>query len=132
MVMGLQKYQTSMQTVTDCTVLKIPRAQFARWMNPCRDMRGIDLEVKGGDVVVSTGAVRMEGTSREYAPIEYPAVADFGVANALVKACRTLKVPFHTGVVQCKDAFYGQHEPERKPVSYELLNKYLMRSLENS
>ena len=52
---------------------------------------GIDLEVKGGDVVVSTGAVRMEGTSREYAPIEYPAVADFEVANALVKACKALK-----------------------------------------
>lgn len=67
---------------------------------------GIDLEVKGGDVVVSTGAVRMEGTSREYAPIEYPAVADFEVANALVKACKDLDVPFHTGVVQCKDAFY--------------------------
>jgi len=85
---------------------------------------GIDLEVKGGDVVVSTGAVRMEGTSREYAPIEYPAVADFEVANALVKACKALDVPFHTGVVQCKDAFYGQHEPERMPVSYELLNKW--------
>ena len=85
---------------------------------------GIDLEVKGGDVVVSTGAVRMEGTSREYAPIEYPAVADFEGANALVKACKALDVPFHTGVVQCKDAFYGQHEPERMPVSYELLNKW--------
>ena len=85
---------------------------------------GIDLEVKGGDVVVSTGAIRMEGTSREYAPIEYPAVADLDVTNALVKACKTLEVPYHTGVVQCKDAFYGQHEPERMPVSYELLNKW--------
>lgn len=85
---------------------------------------GIDLDVKGGDIVVSTGAVRMEGTSREYAPIEYPAVADFEVTNALVKACKTLGVTFHTGVVQCKDAFYGQHEPERMPVSYELLNKW--------
>ena len=85
---------------------------------------GIDLDVKGGDIVVSTGAVRNEGTSREYAPIEYPAVADFEVTNALVKACKSLKVSFHTGVVQCKDAFYGQHEPERMPVSYELLNKW--------
>ena len=85
---------------------------------------GIDLDVKGGDIVVSTGAVRMEGTSREYAPIEYPAVADFEVTNALVKACKTLGVTFHIGVVQCKDAFYGQHEPERMPVSYELLNKW--------
>ena len=74
---------------------------------------GIDLDVKGGDIVVATGAVRMEGTSREYAPIEYPAVADFEVANALVESCRELGLPYHVGVVQCKDAFYGQHEPER-------------------
>ncbi len=85
---------------------------------------GIDLEVKGGDVVVATGAIRMEGTSREYAPIEFPAVADLEVTNALVKACKTLGVTYHTGVVQCKDAFYGQHVPERMPVSYELLNKW--------
>ena len=85
---------------------------------------GIDLDVKGGDIVVATGAVRMEGTSREYAPIEFPAVADLNVANALVASAKELGYTFHTGVVQCKDAFYGQHEPERMPVSYELLNKW--------
>ena len=85
---------------------------------------GIDKDVKGGDVVVATGAIRMEGTSREYAPIEFPAVADLEVTNALVCACKKLALPYHTGVVQCKDAFYGQHEPERMPVSYELLNKW--------
>ena len=85
---------------------------------------GIDLDVKGGDLIVATGAVRMEGTSREYAPIEYPAVADLEVANALAAACKSLGYRCHTGVVQCKDAFYGQHEPERMPVSYELLNKW--------
>ena len=85
---------------------------------------GIDLDVKGGDIVVATGAVRMEGTSREYAPIEYPAVADLGVTNALVAAAKELEFTCHAGVVQCKDAFYGQHEPERMPVSYELLNKW--------
>ncbi len=85
---------------------------------------GIDLDVKSGDIVVATGAVRMEGTSKEYAPIEYPAIADLEVTNALVKACKDLGVPYHAGVVQCKDAFYGQHEPERMPVSYELLNKW--------
>lgn len=85
---------------------------------------GIDLAVKGGDIVVATGAVRMEGTSREYAPIEYPAVPDYEVTNALVESCRELGLPCHVGVVQCKDAFYGQHEPERMPVSYELLNKW--------
>lgn len=85
---------------------------------------GIDLEVKGGDIVIATGAIRMEGTSKEYAPIEYPAVADLDVTNALVAACKELGFPYHTGVVQCKDAFYGQHEPDRMPVSYELLNKW--------
>jgi uridine phosphorylase len=85
---------------------------------------GIDLSVKGGDLVVATGAVRMEGTSREYAPIEFPAVPDLEVANALVQAGKKSGSTVHTGIVQCKDAFYGQHEPERMPVSYELLNKW--------
>lgn len=84
----------------------------------------MQLEVKGGDAVIATGAVRMEGTSREYAPIEYPAVADIQIANALMNAAEKLEIPCHTGVVQCKDSFYGQHSPETKPVSYELLNKW--------
>ena len=85
---------------------------------------GMDMDVKGGDIVVATGAIRMEGTSREYAPIEFPAVANLDVTNALVGAARELGMKYHTGVVQCKDAFYGQHDPERMPVSYELLNKW--------
>ena len=85
---------------------------------------GIQTDVKSGDLVIATGAIRMEGTSREYAPIEYPAVADLEVANALAAACKSFGYRCHTGVVQCKDAFYGQHEPERMPVSYELLNKW--------
>ena len=66
----------------------------------------------------------MEGTSREYAPIEFPAVADFDIISALKEASDNLKFRSHIGVVQCKDAFYGQHEPENKPVSYELENKW--------
>ena len=85
---------------------------------------GMQTEVKSGDVVIATGAIRMEGTSKEYAPIEYPAVADLDVTNALVAAAKELGHTYHAGVVQCKDAFYGQHEPERMPVSYELLNKW--------
>ena len=85
---------------------------------------GMDLDVVGGDVVVATGAIRMEGTSKEYAPIEYPAVADLEVTNALVKACKKLGISYHAGVVQCKDAFYGQHNPEIMPVSYELEQKW--------
>lgn len=85
---------------------------------------GMQIPVKSGDVVIATGAVRMEGTSREYAPIEYPAVPDFGVTTALVAAAKKTGVRAHAGVVQCKDAFYGQHEPEKMPVSYELLPKW--------
>ena len=85
---------------------------------------GIRLDVRSGDVVVATGAVRMEGTSREYAPIEYPAVPDFQVAGALVQACQALGKPWHAGVVQCKDSFYGQHDPARMPVSGELEAKW--------
>ena len=74
--------------------------------------------------MVATGAVRMEGTSREYAPIEYPAVPDFQVAGALVQACQALGKPWHAGGVQCKDSFYGQHDPARMPVSGELEAKW--------
>ena len=85
---------------------------------------GIDLDVRSGDVVVATGAIRFEHTSREYAPIEYPAVANFDVTCALVQAAKNLGKSLKTGVVQCKDAFYGQHSPARMPVSYALLNKW--------
>lgn len=85
---------------------------------------GMDIEVKGGDLVIATGAIRMEGTSREYAPVEYPAVPDLGVTNALVEAAKKCGYTYHTGVVQCKDSFYGQHEPETKPAGYELLQKW--------
>lgn len=85
---------------------------------------GIDLEVCGGDAVIATGAVRNEGTSREYAPIEFPAVADIEVTNALIQSAKKLGFKYHAGICQCKDAFYGQHCPERMPVSYELLNKW--------
>ena len=76
---------------------------------------GIALKVKSDDVVIATGAVRHEGTSREYAPMEFPAVADYTVQSALVAAARALGKPWHAGVVQCK---------ELMPVSYELQAKW--------
>lgn len=85
---------------------------------------GMQLDIKSGDVVIANGAIRMEGTSREYAPIEFPAVADIHVVNALMESAEELETSYHVGVVQCKDSFYGQHSPERMPVSYELLNKW--------
>lgn len=85
---------------------------------------GIDLQVQSGDIVVATGAIRFEHTSREYAPLEFPAVADLDVTNALRQAALAMGKRTHVGVVQCKDSFYGQHSPARMPVSYELQQKW--------
>ena len=85
---------------------------------------GIALDVQPGDVVVATGAIRYEHTSLEYAPMEFPAVPDFGITAALKAAGESLGYRIHTGVVQCKDSFYGQHSPEKSPVYYDLLQKW--------
>ncbi|MEG0176824.1 uridine phosphorylase [Anaerorhabdus sp.] len=85
---------------------------------------GMDINVKGSDVVIAQAAIRFEGTSKEYAPIEFPAVADLQITNALVNAAEKLDQPYHAGVVQCKDAFYGQHRPESLPNSVELQRKW--------
>ncbi len=85
---------------------------------------GMALEVQGGDIVVATGAIRAEGTSREYAPLAFPAVADLTVTNALVKAARNLGKTCHAGVVQSKDSFYGQHDPETMPVAGKLIENW--------
>lgn len=68
---------------------------------------GIDLDVKSGDIIIAQGAIRAEGTSKEYAPIEFPAVADFERTSALKKAVESLETTNHLGIVQCKDSFYG-------------------------
>ncbi len=85
---------------------------------------GMAPEVLGGDVVIASGAIRMEGTSKEYAPIEYPAVADYGIVNALADAAGEEKVPFHVAVLHNKDNFYGQHNPDSMPVREELKAKW--------
>lgn len=85
---------------------------------------GMDLNVKSGDLVIATGAIRMEGTTKEYAPIEFPAVADYDMVTALINSAKKLGETYHVGVVQCKDSFYGQHNPDLMPVNYELTNKW--------
>ena len=81
-------------------------------------------EVLGGDLVIATGAIRFEGTTKEYAPIEYPAVPDFDVTTALKEASEELGYRHHLGVVQGKDNFYGQHSPDSMPVADELNSKW--------
>ncbi|NLB34874.1 MAG: nucleoside phosphorylase [Elusimicrobia bacterium] len=65
-------------------------------------------EVALGDVVVSTGAVREDGFSRQYVPLSFPAVADIRVTNALIEAAEKLNVKAHPGIVHCKDAFHTE------------------------
>ncbi len=90
---------------------------------------GIDTRVIGGDLLIASAAVRAEGTSKEYLPPDYPAAADFAVLKALDEAAAELSEDsdgkrYHVGVVQSKDSFYGETEPENMPVAGELLSRW--------
>ena len=85
---------------------------------------GMDKDVLGGDLVIASGAIRMEGTGLQYAPIEFPAVADVGVVNALCEAAKADGYSYHVGVVHCKDSFYGQLDPDSMPIKGELKSKW--------
>lgn len=85
---------------------------------------GMNMEVMGGDLVIATGAIKMDGTSDEYVPKEFPAIANFDLTQSLVNTAKDKGYRYHAGVVHCKDSFYGQHDPERMPVGYELINKW--------
>ncbi len=81
---------------------------------------GIAREAVGGDLVVATAAVRQEGTSREYMPLDYPAAASYPVVRALDDAAREMGYRVHVGVVQSKDSFYGEIRPQNMPVASTL------------
>jgi uridine phosphorylase len=63
-----------------------------------------------GDIVIATGAVRWEGTSKTYIPVEYPAVASYTVVNALLEAAKDLDIKVHPGIIISTDAYYGGNE----------------------
>lgn len=81
----------------------------------------IDINVMGGDVIIPTGAIRFEGTTAQYVPVQFPAVPDHELVGYLKQAAVNLKRRFHLGVIQSKDSFYGQHDPAAMPASAELL-----------
>ena len=85
---------------------------------------GIDNSLIPGSLIIPTGAIRKDGTGNEYVPIEFPAVPDYDVVTALKEASSTLKYESHLGIVECKDSYYGQHEPDRMPVSRMLKEKW--------
>lgn len=70
-------------------------------------------ETIGGIV---TAAVRDEGTTRQYIPIEYPAVADRHIVDALAKAADKLGYQFDEGITYTKDSFYTHVSPETVPL----------------
>lgn len=73
---------------------------------------------------INTAAVRDEGTTIHYIPVEYPAVADRHVVDALSTTAEELGYPFIEGITQSKDSFYGQHEPENMPAEYRLKERW--------
>ena len=74
--------------------------------------------------VVITGAVRDEGTTIHYVPIEYPAIANRHVVDALSRAAKARGFNFAEGIAQCKDSFYGQHDPDSMPNSARLHERW--------
>ncbi|MBA4420915.1 MAG: uridine phosphorylase [Anaerolinea sp.] len=74
-------------------------------------------DTRMGDVAIVTGAIRDEGTTRQYLPLEFPAIADPDVVSALREAALRLKIPFRVGISQTKDSFYGEVERNRMPMA---------------
>jgi uridine phosphorylase len=64
-----------------------------------------DIEI--GDIIIATAAVRADGTTRSYLPVEYPAVANFEVVSALFQASKKMNKKVHQGIVLTSDSFYG-------------------------
>ncbi|PKO11274.1 MAG: uridine phosphorylase [Chloroflexi bacterium HGW-Chloroflexi-2] len=77
-----------------------------------------------GDIAIINAAIRDEGTSRQYLPIEYPAIADLDVINALVQASEKLDYTHYVGVSHTKDSFYSEVEPERMPMAPFLKDRW--------
>ena len=70
----------------------------------------IQPNIKVGDVIVTKAAVRLDGTSAHYAPIEYPAVASFEFTGSAVKACQALAIGYHVGLTASSASFYAGQE----------------------
>ncbi|MBI2327362.1 nucleoside phosphorylase [Candidatus Curtissbacteria bacterium] len=80
-------------------------------------------EIKAGSIIIPTAAIREEGTTKEYLPPEFPAIADFSVVNALIKNANELGYQYYVGINRTHDAFYGQSQNLRKWGSIYLNNR---------
>lgn len=81
-------------------------------------------DISVGSLAIITGAIRDEGTSVQYMPVEFPAIADITVIQALMQAAKSRNQAYYTGITQSKDSFYGQHQPERMPIAERLLERW--------
>ncbi|MFW5713149.1 MAG: uridine phosphorylase [Brevefilum sp.] len=85
---------------------------------------GMQPHLRAGDLGIVTGAIRDEGTTLHYMPVEFPAVADLDVVLSLREASEKLGNRYALGISQSKDSFFGQHEPERMPVDQRLFERW--------
>ncbi|TDD38164.1 uridine phosphorylase [Actinomadura sp. KC06] len=81
-------------------------------------------ETRNGELAVLTAAIRDEGTTRQYLPVEFPAVADIDVVLALRAAADRAGVPYTCGPAHTKDSYYGETEPERMPLAAALTERF--------
>ena len=86
----------------------------------------IQNNIREGDLVVTTGAVRLDGASSHYAPLEYPAVSDFDLTFRLVQAAENLNIPCHKGITASSDTFYPGQE------RYDTFTGYVPRRFQGS
>ena len=94
----------------------------------------IEDSVSVGDYVITTGAVRDDGTSKSYVIPEYPAVSHYEIVNALVQTAQESGVEFHVGITWSLDGFYARNKvltPEGKigSMSYEGYSQHWMNPL---
>jgi uridine phosphorylase len=85
---------------------------------------GIQPGTKSGDLAIVSAAIRDEGTSSHYMPMEFPAIADLEIITALRRAAQIKGVRHCVGITQSKDSFYGEVEPERSALSEKLLDRW--------
>ena len=86
----------------------------------------IQKEIRPGDVIITTGSVRLDGASTHYAPIEYPAVANYEIIDSLIKAAKKSKVKFHVGITASSDTFYPGQE------RYDSFTGYVPKNFQGS
>lgn len=81
---------------------------------------GIQPEIKTGDIAIINSAIRNEGTTRHYLPMEFPAIADLDIVLALREAAQQLNLTSWVGPTQSNDSYYGEIETDRMPLDTKL------------